>query len=77
MTVTMAPGQHFASPTDNDPVHSAAHADTATGLLDAMLAAPVGHPCRLLLRNEAIEAWLPLARACRQRVIATGAGRRW
>src|SRR3954471_20176276 len=39
----------------------AAAESTANDLIQAMAALPANHPSRAALRDEAIEAWLPLA----------------
>jgi len=49
-----------------------APADTAAVLLNAMAAMPVGHPSRAVLRDRAIEAWLPLARHLAHRYAGRG-----
>jgi RNA polymerase sigma-B factor len=49
-----------------------ADADSATEFVNAMAATPVGHPSRRLLRNRAIEAWLPLARRLAKRYAGRG-----
>jgi RNA polymerase sigma-B factor len=45
---------------------------TAVDLLAAMAAAPVGHPSRRILRDRAIEAWLPMARHLANRYAGRG-----
>jgi RNA polymerase sigma-B factor len=45
---------------------------SATELLDAMASAPVGHRSRAVLRDRAIEAWLPLARHLAHRYSGRG-----
>jgi len=49
-----------------------APADTATELLAAMVATPLGDPTRPRLRERAIEAWLPLARHLAHRYAGRG-----
>jgi RNA polymerase sigma-B factor len=49
-----------------------APADTATELLAAMVATPLGDPARPRLRERAIEAWLPLARHLAHRYAGRG-----
>ncbi len=70
MTVTSV--QHLGSRVDSHHAHSATYADTATGLLDAMVAVPAGYPSRPGLRSKAIEAWLPLARHLAHRYTGRG-----
>jgi RNA polymerase sigma-B factor len=45
---------------------------SATELLDALGVAPAGHPSRAVLRDRAIEAWLPLARHLAHRYSGRG-----
>jgi RNA polymerase sigma-B factor len=52
--------------------HDERSATTATELVDAMAAAPPGHPSRQALRDRAIEAWLPLARHLARRYAGRG-----
>jgi RNA polymerase sigma-B factor len=47
-------------------------ADTATELVNAMAAAPAGHPSRPVLRDRAIEAWLPMAQRLANRYRGRG-----
>ena len=47
-------------------------ADDAADLIAAMAALPIGHPSRPVVRNRAIEAWLPLARNLAQRYANRG-----
>ena len=47
-------------------------ADDAADLVDTMAALPVGHPSRAVVRDRAIEAWLPLARHLAQRYANRG-----
>ncbi|GID28836.1 SigB/SigF/SigG family RNA polymerase sigma factor [Paractinoplanes brasiliensis] len=49
-----------------------AETDTASELITAMAALPAGHPSRAALRDDAIEAWLPLARHLAQRYAGRG-----
>ncbi len=70
--MTVTPVQGIDTHGDAGAMRSAAHADTATGLLAAMAAAPAGHPSRPALRRRAIEAWLPLARHLAQRYAGRG-----
>ena len=70
--MTVTPVQHSDTQVDTASMRSAAHADTATGLLTAMAAMPAGHPSRPALREEAIEAWLPLARHLAHRYAGRG-----
>ena len=72
--MTVAPVQATDSDTvtDTRAMHSPAYADTASGLLAAMAALPVGDPSRPALRADAIEAWLPLARHLTRRYTGRG-----
>ena len=72
MTVAPVQAADSDTATDTRAMHSATYADTASGLLDAMLALPVGDPSRPALRAEAIEAWLPLARHLTRRYAGRG-----
>ena len=47
-------------------------ADSATDLVNALAATPVGHPGRRALRDQAIEAWLPMARRLAKRYAGRG-----
>jgi RNA polymerase sigma-B factor len=67
MTVTVTQ-QTAGSVTDATEVPS----DSATALLDAMAAMPADHPSRVVLRDRAIEAWLPLARHLAHRYSGRG-----
>ena len=49
-----------------------AQPDSKADLLDAMAATPVGHPHRATLRDQAIQAWLPLARHLAHRYSGRG-----
>jgi RNA polymerase sigma-B factor len=49
-----------------------APSDSAADLLDALAAMPAGHPSRAVLRDRAIEAWLPLARHLAHRYSGRG-----
>ncbi|HEX8628223.1 MAG TPA: SigB/SigF/SigG family RNA polymerase sigma factor [Catenuloplanes sp.] len=56
---------------------STAHAgtdsdDRAAELINAMVAAPTGHPSRAALRQQAIQAWLPLAHRLAHRYAGRG-----
>ncbi|PRY19412.1 hypothetical protein CLV70_1331, partial [Pseudosporangium ferrugineum] len=51
---------------------SEAPTDSAADLLNAMAAMPADHPSRALLRDRAIEAWLPLARHLAHRYSGRG-----
>ncbi|MFC7534020.1 SigB/SigF/SigG family RNA polymerase sigma factor [Actinoplanes sp. GCM10030250] len=51
---------------------STATADRASELIAAMTALPEGHPSRPALRDQAIEAWLPLARHLANRYAGRG-----
>jgi len=44
----------------------------AAELIDAMAALPVGHPARPALREQAIEAWLPMAKRLARRYAGRG-----
>ncbi|MEV4709004.1 RNA polymerase sigma factor SigF, partial [Actinoplanes sp. NPDC049316] len=66
MTVTQSTATHTSS------TISAAPADSAADLLNAMAAMPAGHPSRAALRDRAIEAWLPLARHLAHRYSGRG-----
>jgi RNA polymerase sigma-B factor len=57
------------APADEDALTSA---DTASTLLAAMHAVPADHPSRSGLREQAIEAWLPLARHLAKRYTGRG-----
>jgi RNA polymerase sigma-B factor len=46
--------------------------DSAADLLTALAAAPAGHPSRTVLRERAIEEWLPLARHLAARYTGRG-----
>ena len=70
--MTVAPVQATDTSTDTHALRSAVHADTTSGLLNAMVALPVGHPSRPALRAEAIEAWIPLARHLAHRYAGRG-----
>ena len=47
-------------------------ADTASELINAMAVLPAGHPAKAMLRDRAIEAWLPLARHLANRYSGRG-----
>ena len=51
---------------------SARSTDAASELIAAMAALPAGHPSRPRLRDDAIEAWLPLARHLANRYAGRG-----
>ncbi len=57
---------------EDDTLTRAEAADTAITLLAAMHAVPAGHPSRAGLRDQAIEAWLPLAKHLAKRYTGRG-----
>ena len=67
MTITETPPLSPATTGRTD-----APADSAAELLSAMAATPIDHPCRAILRDHAIEAWLPLARHLANRYSGRG-----
>jgi RNA polymerase sigma-B factor len=57
--------------------HDGAHVETeadrrAAELIDAMAALPIGHPRRAVLREQAIEAWLPMTQRLARRYASRG-----
>lgn len=70
--MTVTPVQHSDAEPDTAAMRGAAHSEGATGLLTALAALPIGHPARPALRNEAIEAWLPMARHLAHRYAGRG-----
>ncbi|MET0495365.1 MAG: SigB/SigF/SigG family RNA polymerase sigma factor [Actinoplanes sp.] len=55
-----------------NPLTSTRTAENAVELLEAMAAVPAGHPSRAVLRDRAIEAWLPMARHLANRYAGRG-----
>jgi RNA polymerase sigma-B factor len=48
------------------------HESRGVELIAAMAALPAGHPCRRALRDQAIEAWLPMAKRLARRYAGRG-----
>src|SRR4051812_22912250 len=73
VTETVSPATEAEALTQSAPLRSsAALTDSAAELLNAMAAMPAGHPSRAMMRDRAIEAWLPLARHLAHRYSGRG-----
>uniref|UniRef100_UPI0005F27CE2 sigma factor n=1 Tax=Actinoplanes rectilineatus TaxID=113571 RepID=UPI0005F27CE2 len=71
-TATEAPSKTTTAVPSKTARSAEAPVDSAAELLGAMAAMPVGHPSRASLRDQAIEAWLPLARHLAHRYSGRG-----
>jgi RNA polymerase sigma-B factor len=72
MTATSATQAALPTTTASDKLASDRSASVAGDLIDALAAMPAAHPSRPALREQTIEAWLPLARHLANRYSGRG-----